>query len=57
MREGRSLTDALGPDADIPPPDQTVSQKHVDKGAKMTFVDGVSVHYIPSDQDSGPAAA
>jgi len=27
-----------------------------DKGAKMIFVDGVSVHYIPSDKDSGPAA-
>lgn len=32
-----SLDDALGPDADIPPPDLTVSQKSVDKSAKMTL--------------------
>ena len=32
-----SLDDALGPDADIPPPDLTSSQRHVDKGAKMTL--------------------
>jgi lipopolysaccharide export system protein LptC len=27
-----------------------------DKGAKVTFIDGVSVNYIPSDQDASPAA-
>ena len=32
-----SLDDALGPDADIPPPDLTSDQRHVDKGAKMTL--------------------
>jgi hypothetical protein len=32
-----SLDDALGPDADIPPPDKTASQKSVDKDAKMTL--------------------
>ena len=32
-----SLDDALGPDADIPPPDLTASQKDGDKGAKMTL--------------------
>jgi lipopolysaccharide export system protein LptC len=26
------------------------------KGAKMTFINGVSVNYIPSDKDSAPAA-
>jgi hypothetical protein len=32
-----SLDDALGPDADIPPPDTTDTQRHADKGAQMTL--------------------
>jgi hypothetical protein len=32
-----SLDDALGPDADIPPPDQSNSQRRADKGAKATL--------------------
>lgn len=32
-----ALDDALGPDADVPPPDLTAAQKDVDKGAKMTL--------------------
>lgn len=32
-----SLNDALGPDADIPPPDLTRSQSNADKGAKTTL--------------------
>lgn len=32
-----SLDDALGPDADVPPPDRTAAQVDADRGAKMTL--------------------
>lgn len=44
-----SLNDALGPDADIPPPDLTEAQKNADKGAKTTlaFVHGAAQSALP----------
>lgn len=44
-----SLDDALGPDADVPPPDLTKGQKNADTGAKATLgiVHGAAESMIP----------
>jgi hypothetical protein len=44
-----SLDDALGPDADMPPPDQTAAQVDADRGAKMTlgFVHNAAESALP----------